>query len=300
MSAVSFSSGNFANAILDLQKTNSNPLLASSEKYQMVSEEVQKIINSFQSWDEKRLALQNLAYDALSSPPYHSSDCCHQKLLAAFFYLDNSDPAILAALLLKSVELAVGRENKASIVSGCKTDRNEYSSWHHNQQIQDPEQLIEFTHGGGEKYIKDFLNGNHNGYAREAGGEGIFVTPMGKTARDVSYALRTPLQHFDNPIILRGQIPAKCLMQVNHNSYEAVIFPEFLSEIKNLQIDRIDLAGMRSKEWLEDLLPLPKFSFSGKNDFSKLYTDLKDHYDIDVLKKIEEYINEIMPNSSLF
>lgn len=106
----------------------------------------------------------------------------------------------------------------------------------------DPETIVTVTHGGGIAFLKAFLAGENQGYASEAGGRGIFVTP------DVNaelpwiqvvaeqYACITPIKYHDTPGIMEAKIRAKHLRKVNRNQNAAVILPEQRTELFDVVI----------------------------------------------------------------
>lgn len=281
-----------------LETVVSRSMLTSSSKYEILWKSIQGIINSGASWKEQCKELKDLSYDTLSGSPYYNSMCPHQHLLSAFFYLKNPDPRILAALLLKSTELAIEKtENQPSCES--ETTSKTYSLWCDSMGI-DPETMIPFTHGGGARYIQSFLDQENSGYAMEAGNKGIFITPQypkKNTSRDAGYALRGSIQHFDSPIVLNGEIPAKYLHKVNWNSYEAVIFSESVPNIQNHRVSPIDAAMIRGE--LPDALPVGRMGL-GITDYTQtLYPSLKDHYPQEILEEFEIYLKEIIDDAKL-
>jgi len=168
-----------------------------------------------------------------------------QKLLPMLFYARNPNPEAIEAVLDKAIQERTQNAPKPK-KKCCSWSRPKYRSI----SGASPNQLVWFSHGGGHRFIHQFFQGANKGYANETGGQGIFVTPhrIAKTAaeassnRDTLYALRAPLKWIDQPVILKGQIPARYLKVVNHNGgYEAVIFPKDRHHVVNVSLESIDL-----------------------------------------------------------
>lgn len=113
---------------------------------------------------------------------------------------------------------------------------------------------IEIVHGGGLRYILDFLNGVTEGYPLEgASGAarplGIQVHPLYEGTkqdwqafvdRSKNYAMsRGPLEHLDFPVILRASVPTACL-EVADNPYEAGLRSCFRKCLRDVTITMVN------------------------------------------------------------
>lgn len=122
--------------------------------------------------------------------------------------------------------------------------------------------MVPFIHGGSLQMLTAFTSRRSTGYAREAGGCGIFVTPLSAgphyTRRSELYAMRTPLYFFGTPCVANGKIPESCLRKVNHNDhYERVIMPEDAQKIVDLCITELDLADFELVQYSLDRFFMP-------------------------------------------
>ncbi len=112
---------------------------------------------------------------------------------------------------------------------------------------ENPEDLVKVTWGGGLHFLNKFLNCTHTGYAKEAGGRGMFFTVHydgsegGIFGRDKDYALRNCFKYFDQPATIEAFVPKGKLKSVNHNKYEAVLLPEDVSTLVNRKITDLTL-----------------------------------------------------------
>lgn len=123
--------------------------------------------------------------------------------------------------------------------------------------------LVTFNHGGSREMVDAFMSGRSRGYAQEAQGRGIFVTPLSSSAgyagRAELYAMRTPIKFFGTPCIASGKISQSCLRTVNHNSgYERVIMPDDAQRITELQINELDLRNFELvQHYIQDFYVSP-------------------------------------------
>jgi len=106
-----------------------------------------------------------------------------------------------------------------------------------------PDELMDFTHGGGEQHIRDFLSGKTKGYQLEGEGRiGIQVHPhkgepsIGILDRSYYYANKSAAMHHDRPAFLTGQIRKGDLLTAN-NAYEGAIIDP--AHIKNPVVKRV-------------------------------------------------------------
>lgn len=92
---------------------------------------------------------------------------------------------------------------------------------------------ITISFGGGYQFLKKFLKRQHLGYAMENNHHGIFASPNG-SHRDIFYATRTPIEHFDYPATMRATIAPEHLLAVNNNAaYEAVLTTDKLDALES-------------------------------------------------------------------
>ncbi len=105
---------------------------------------------------------------------------------------------------------------------------------------RDPDELIKVTHGGGVRYIRDFLLGFEPGYNLMMGGVGIQVTPEAlnmSRARDLGYT-ESGFRRFDQGGILYFNVQRKFLDRAGEFNiyYEAGFRPEFLPHILDIEL----------------------------------------------------------------
>lgn len=126
------------------------------------------------------------------------------------------------------------------------------SSSEHGVAI-DENQLIDISHGGGQYYLKKFLNGEVNGYKLERGSDtGLQIHPymaelVGRVclSRDIIknrqravYSERS-LQYLDLPARLTAKIPVKHVIAAR-SLYEAAILPCSVCELVTPEITSFD------------------------------------------------------------
>lgn len=98
--------------------------------------------------------------------------------------------------------------------------------------------VLEATHGGGWRFIIDFLLGKNGGYQIDPAGVGIMVSPLdGLGACPHSYANRLIGQMFDSPAILRFKVPAQSL--IANGRYEAGLLPIDLNMISDIELTNL-------------------------------------------------------------
>lgn len=122
---------------------------------------------------------------------------------------------------------------------------------------------ITISYGGGMHFLDQFLAKKHLGYAAENNNHGMFVSAYGSD-RDILYATRRPIEHFDYPVTMTATIAPENLLRVNQNCYEAVLTPDAIDTlVGNISVqtyfkDREEIALQKSVllEALQQNLPL--------------------------------------------
>jgi|GEM_PF-5047590 hypothetical protein len=203
-------------------------------------------------------SLQELIYQTFSGSNFvKQSDSIHLKVLSVLIRSSDLDLSLVEKVFNAALEdFETTDHSKKSEVSA------DFPSF------GDSDELIDISHGGGRHFLQAFLKGGHIGYATEAGGQGIFVTTDSKKRiRDINYAVRTPLAHFDDPVIMTAKIAKRHLLQVNHNSYEAVLSQRSIQHLQNIEIKNLELKKIPNwKLAVADLLPLIPFTFFGEEE----------------------------------
>ena len=150
---------------------------------------------------------------------------------------------------------------------------------------ENPNDLIEVRHGGGQRYLRDFLSGKNKGYGLEGDARsGIQVHPMRPGTQESAvnnrtryYAERGAGSRFDRPAIMTGMVRKGDLVAAN-NGYEAAILNP--SHIQNPKISSVDnwTTGQLPyvpPEWVSQTNPIRKdksFSALGATRLHELAT----------------------------
>lgn len=110
----------------------------------------------------------------------------------------------------------------------------------YNEKLERNSRVLVIAGAGLSHVVKFLKNDKESGYECNDYGRGMYATPVNlesvpklmdyilfkksirSTPRSIKYATRTPLQHFDVPVVVGGIIKAKYLRPTN-NSYEVVI-----------------------------------------------------------------------------
>jgi hypothetical protein len=268
-------------------------LYSVNKDYQLLVERVQQLIDGSDHEKSKLQQLKDIAYEVFAGTEFVRKELSyHYKVLWMIFFTNNSFPEDVASVLLRTYEdFLVSKEEPTS-----------QSSEREFPVLAENEEMISVSYGGGVKFFQVFCEGNHQGYANEADGRGMFVTihPLGVSnsynQRDWQYAQRTPLLHFDEPFTLKGEIPAKYLHRVNHNSYEAVIFAKDVSHLKVLKKEEIppilDCEYFARKQMVKPMLPIG--SFWSDNGFpTQIFDAIESQYDKVRLERIREQIYDL-------
>lgn len=221
--------------------------------------------------------LQEIAYQYLD----HSESglqCKYAQILRVSLYSTHSDLSVIASVLLKALETKIARPFEAPDVT---TEKKAFPNWAEVTGCTAEQIVVSF--GGGERFLNAFLEGKTEGYTSENGAVGIFVTTeKAFRKRDIDYATRTPILHFDNPCILIAKIDPKLLLKVNGNSYEAVLPPEhvrFLNIIDISSWNMVEVDFDRRKALFEQMLPLGKYDpDTQKFSWVPFLEEIKDPY----------------------
>lgn len=113
-----------------------------------------------------------------------------------------------------------------------------------------PESIIHASHGGGWRYIKDFLSQRIAGYPLEREGVGIQVSPNSNT-RDQYYADRRT--RFDSPAILRFDIQAQHLESAN-NGHEAGLKSGNIDKMSDISLQNLNTGVLIEARNVEEVL----------------------------------------------
>lgn len=286
----------------------SQELCQSHPEFRQNIHRVKKVLSEG-STDDKLDKLQDLAYE-LFQPPKHTMMWSnkHHTILKFQLYAEDARPSDIASLVLRAQEVAIksGRQFQ-------EREKAEFPGWHEGKGDITPDTVLKVSHGGGKRFLEAFLSGKHNGYVMEGSGRGIFVTvhhPRYSSdtvrSRDWAYATRTPLEYFDTPTIIKGQIPAKYLKAVNHNSYEAVLMPE---DVQKLVVTEKTQYPLRKKtledrgESVRQTLPPGRIQYdkNGKLNFDHgptLWSAVEKDYTPERLNRFKKALN-VFVNQSL-
>jgi len=246
--------------------------------------------------------LQDLAYSLFKGiSPLHQN--IHMTILQNILYAKNPDPTDIASVLLRAQEELL---NNPTAPSSNASPKTAFPSWDQGKNNIGPDTLIEVSHGGGERFLKDFFDGQNEGYAQEAGSRGIFVTvhhpdfsSAAHRSRDMDYATRTPLQHFDTPVVFRAKIPARYLRQVNHNSYEAVLMREDAHHlaIEGMQTFPLrEMSHARRERYAQQIRPPGRMRYADNGNMMidyepVLWAPVADDYDPERLDRLRDYMD---------
>lgn len=272
-------------------------LYSASPEYKELVDRVEKQLCA--SVDQKLTLkeLKGIAYKIFAGTNFVKRDLSsNYRILWMIFFSLDPRPEDVASVLFRTYEDFLNdKKEEASLPS-----EREF------QVLAESEEMIPVSYGGGMRFFQVFSEGKHPGYANEAGGKGLFVTIQTEDIsrsykeRDWSYAERTPLQHFDEPFTLKGEIPAKYLHRVNHNAYEAVIFAENISHLKITETEvsppTLDLGYSARKKMVEPILPPGRFCFGGPRSIDlepTLFDKIKDQYDTVRLDRIRDLIYDL-------
>jgi len=305
---------NLGISILDtsysLEELVSQSLLTTSQLYLDTLKEIKDVLNQEIPEPEKQAQLHAIAHHRLGSPPFHSYESKHQLLLSILFYFNTPEhpqDAFLtakdvASVILRSLEESIERISR-ECPSSADSNPVEIRSWYDRMRdhIQSPEEAIAITHGGGYWYLTRFLQGREFGYANELNRRGIFVTPhipflerRGKTNRDLLYAIRTPLEHFDLPAVFEAKIPANHLVNVQ-NEYEAVVFSEAVEHLTDIKLRRIAIDAFAKNALIDRWVG----KGSQFNDFTEIYQAIYDKYPPELMKRFEAHLQKFIPEAML-
>ncbi len=140
---------------------------------------------------------------------------------------------------------------------------NSYSEyWSHKKQIDDSE-LYHVSHGGGFRFLKLILLGQHEGYNLEhQRAKGIQVHPNDEPYSRLKYYGNYSRVGFDTPAVLTFDIEVRHL-DGQPNAYEAGIRSEFLKHGKNFKFENTTTGEIIEGATLEQLREQIQRSNSG-------------------------------------
>jgi hypothetical protein len=219
-----------------------NADLLQNDKFRKIFEVVADILtqdnpnNAFKSFQQ--MAYDHFDHSYLSS--FMGQYDIHTAALRVALYAKERHVSDIASAFLRALEAQIqsASEEEEQIF---QSQRNEtFPSWAEANYCF--ESKIKISWGGGDRFLTEFLTGQSEGYAAEAGKVGIFVTTLDNfRERDFSYATRTPICHFDNPCVMSAEIDPNVLWQVNNNSYEAVLTKQFVGRLEKIERRTWDL-----------------------------------------------------------
>lgn len=131
------------------------------------------------------------------------------------------------------------------------------SQWGSKRGVQ-PEDNIDFSHGGGFFYILKFLKGETQGYRLERPGVGLQVSPQTLEHERDNYYSGKAYRYFDYPARLSGRIQAQYLDSAN-NGYEAGLRSDFRGFLEHITMTRFDTGVSFTIKNIEELPMLEAF-----------------------------------------
>ncbi len=241
-----------------------NPELLSNPGFLPVFEAVVEAITE----ENPNVAYQRFQEIAYKYLDHSNIKSIHTDALRVVLYSNTRDKTDIASALLRAVGETLTRP--ASEQQTTKAEVQTFPSW--AEKTGSTQEKIQISWGGGARFLEEFLEKGHEGYAVEAGKKGIFVTTIDAyRSRDVQYATRTPILHFDDPCIFTAEIDPKELLSVNHNAYEAVLPKKSVPLLQNKVKESWKLADMdfaKRKSCVADTLPAGRFNFeTGTRDW---------------------------------
>ena len=285
-------------------------LYKENSKYANVVDQISTILsegNSAHQIDR----LQDLAYLLFSKmDEIKLTHSPHHQILRIAFFANAADPADIATILLKTYEIWMPDLDveEATFDASASKAATSFPRWHENKPGVSQNTKIKVSHGGGCRFLRDFFKRKNDGYARESNGKGIFVTvhhpkfaSARETDRDLLYATRTPLFHYDSPCTFEGKIEAQYIHRVNHNAYEAVLFAENLDK---LYIEgAIEPYSIRQQpslvkfNMLQEVLPRGDFTEAGVDYSRRLWSRIANDYSPERLERFKKYMREVNPHA---
>ena len=207
-------------------------------------------------WND-RDGLKELAYNMLNKSPYatsavsrHVKGSDHVALFILLFQDSTIAVSDLKSVLLKTLS-ALHSSNlansskkltRSNSVQKATEPLSEKDLWPIATK-QNPESMITLSHGGGYRYIQEFLAGKNQGYALERLGTGTgiqvhLIQSQEATQRSLHYSLQS-LLFFDTPAIFTAKIKAKYLYAAN-NDYEAGLPPRSIRYLTDVKVETWD------------------------------------------------------------
>lgn len=238
--------------------------------------------------------LQEIAYKYLkNSSKILILNSDHLSILRVLFYAKNLNTTDIASLMLRALE-----EKLTQALTPITNSDYVNKIFKTYAQVMDiaPDTKISISHGGGARYLKDFMQGENKGYGHEAGLYGIYVSTV-KTGRDWAYAYRSPIRYFDTPTVLTAEIAAKYLYMVNPNAYEAVVMPEDVDKLEILNITERNLRLFpfeERKKALEEAIPAPAWKPGGTFSWEYLWNAIKDQYSEERIERFDHCMRQFL------
>jgi len=275
--------------VLDYNKA----LVSVNERFNSVFTKVRKILANGTE-KAQLIALQDLAYRLFSGIDATAvrTNSPHCTLLRMALLNERPDPTDVASALLRAYE-ALETTNKKS--KGSSADK-EFQSWAKVHGVA-PETMIDIIHGGGRRYLNDFLQGQASSSAMEARGGGLFVSIKRYAQERDTSTPRTPLMFFDDLTYFTGSIPAHYLQLVNDNAYDAVILPEHVPflVIENRRDFIIrDMDKIQRYISAEHILPIGEFKLKGIS-YKRFWDRVANAYRTERLWRFNKYLQPLLP-----
>jgi hypothetical protein len=148
---------------------------------------------------------------------------------------------------------------------------------------ENPDDMIEVRHGGGQRYLRDFLSGKSKGYGLEGDARsGIQVHPMRPGTQEGAindrtryYAERAAGSRFDRPAIMTGMIRKGDLVAANNGYESAILNPSHIQNAKISPVENRTTGQLPyvSPEWISRTDPIRKgktFSLPGSSRLREL------------------------------
>lgn len=192
-----------------------------------------------------KAGLKTLAYERFAKGDYSTNRFVS---LLPFLFLSH-------AVRLETIAILILKGDREPKLAPRNLSVKPTPSWS-EKWSHDGEEVVEISHGGGLRHIQEFLSGKSLGYSLEAGsGVGLQVSPYG-SERDMSYALRTSIQHFDEPALFKAKIKAKYLTAAP-NQYEAGLKADAIQHLTDISVVAIQQSGA-TKVGILQQLPAPR------------------------------------------
>lgn len=229
---------------------------------EQLQSKIYQIQNNGSGKHHKILQMMDLAYEILGDRHLPESDP-DTTLLQGSFYCENPDISNIGQLIIKAFN------SNPQLLRLPHYDPPEWR--YHDLERTHSCPLLRISHGGGYRYIKDFLNGYTPGYAICDGGIYVavhcpykgctpsdcceLIHPWDGMDKAWNYAKMKAAKHLDTPAILTALVPIHFLYEVpdahkaGKPKYEAILSSKWPSSVSSklrswATIDRLDLLSM--------------------------------------------------------